>query len=155
MLQVVEGDLTEAREKFIAHQCNCTTKSVKGLAKTIFEKFPYSNVYSNRKKHNATEPGHIIVCGDGQENRYVINMMAQLTGGKPRYPETYEKRKEYFKACLDQISEISDLESIAFPYLIGCGLAGGKWDEYEAILKGFADKVKVPVVLYKYNPNSN
>ena len=150
LLVVVNGDLTEAREKYIAHQCNCTTKTSKGLAHSIFTKFPYANVYKNRESFGATEPGNIIVCGNGEDKRYVINMMAQITGGKPKKPETFEIRAEYFQQCLDQIKEIPNLESIAFPFNIGCGLAKGNWPVYEKMLSDFAEEVKVPVVLYKY-----
>ena len=29
--------------------------------------------------------------------------------------------------------------STAFPYKIGCGLAGGKWSKYEAMIEAFAE----------------
>ena len=149
-LVIVNGDLTEATEKYIAHQCNCTTKTAKGLAQAIFAKFPYANIYKDRARFGATEPGNIVVCGDGVEKRYVINMLAQISGGRPKKPETFEARAEYFQQCLDQIKEIPDLDSIAFPYNIGCGLAKGNWPLYEKMLADFAREVNIPVVLYKY-----
>lgn len=41
-----------------------------------------------------------------------------------------------------------DAQSFAFPHLIGCGLAGGDWQQYEAALEAFADEVAAPVVIY-------
>ena len=152
-LKIVNGDLTEAKEKYIAHQCNCTTKSVKGLAVAVFGKFPYANIYKDRRAFGATEPGKIIVCGNGTTQRYVINMLAQYSGGRPKKPETYETRAQYFQQCLDQIKQIPDLESIAFPYNIGCGMAKGNWPRYQKMLSDFAAEVGVPVVLYRYEPN--
>lgn len=147
---IVEGDLTTAKEKYIAHQCNCITKYAKGIAKTIFDKFPYSNIYTEREKYGATIPGKIIICGDGKQKRFIINMMGQVSPGKPKFPETNEKRAEYFKECLDEITKIKNLTSIAFPYNIGCGLAKGNWPIYQKMIEEFAATVKVPVVLYKF-----
>ena len=36
-------------------------------------------------------------------------------------------------------------DGIAFPWHIGCGLAGGSWEKYSGILHGFACNVPVPV----------
>ena len=36
---------------------------------------------------------------------------------------------------------IDGLESIAFPYLIGCGLAGGEWNDYKAAIESFSSMV--------------
>ena len=59
-------------------------------------------------------------------------------------------RKRYFFQCLTHIAEIPDLKSIAFPYGIGCGLAGGSWIEYLALLEKFAvfigDRASVSIV---------
>ncbi|MGH8711572.1 MAG: hypothetical protein ACREVA_09710, partial [Burkholderiales bacterium] len=41
-----------------------------------------------------------------------------------------------------------------FPYGIGCGLAGGDWNEYKKLLEGFAEQVSVngvAVILYRLN----
>ena len=149
-LKIVEGDLTEAKEKYIAHQCNCQSNNAKGIAKTIFDKFPFSNIYSEREKYGANEPGKIIICGNGKNERYVINMMGQISPGKPKFPETFDKRIDFFKQCLDEIAKIKNLTSIAFPYNIGCGLAKGNWPIYQKMLEEFASFVKVPVVLYKF-----
>jgi hypothetical protein len=39
------GDLLDATEQFIAHQCNCISQNAGGLAFYLFKKFPYANVY--------------------------------------------------------------------------------------------------------------
>ena len=46
------------------------------------------------------------------------------------------------KATLKEIAELPELESVAFPYQIGCGLAGGDWKQYRAALEDFAERVK-------------
>jgi hypothetical protein len=53
-----------------------------------------------------------------------------------------KQRLKWFKATLKQIAQLPELESVAFPYQIGCGLAGGDWKQYRAALEEFAERVK-------------
>ena len=75
MIEIITGDLLEAKEKYIAHQCNCLTQNSAGTAKAIFDKFPYANTYERRIKDengettNIDKPGTIIVLGDGKAIR--------------------------------------------------------------------------------------
>ena len=52
-----------------------------------------------------------------------------------------------------KIAKIPNLESIAFPWRIGCGLAGGNWEWYLGTLKNFADHVEekqgAKVIIYR------
>jgi hypothetical protein len=69
-------------------------------------------------------------------------MFAQIYPGKINENSTLEndkKRKLAFLYCLKQISEIPDIKSIAFPYGIGCGLAGGDWSFYERAIQAFSN----------------
>ena len=79
-------------------------------------------------------------------------MFAQWTPGKcgnfkKTYPDTYQdtsmNRQLWFKQCLDEIDKL-ELDEIAIPYLIGCGLAGGNWGKYEKLL----NTAKTNIVLY-------
>lgn len=177
-LEEVVGDLLEAMEQYIVQQSNCVTSYAHGLAKAIEEKFPHADVYKPAvRKRRGTEkgdcPGTIAVMGgpcaeEDQEKRGVINVFAQFCPGKPNRghgPAEYKgitpndgvlddekQRLKWFKATLKQIAQLPELESVAFPYQIGCGLAGGDWKQYRAALEEFAERVKernVKVKLYK------
>jgi len=50
---------------------------------------------------------------------------------------------------LNQISQIDNIASIAMPYNIGCGTAGGDWDVYFQMIKNFANNYQIHVTLYK------
>jgi O-acetyl-ADP-ribose deacetylase (regulator of RNase III) len=152
MINIIKGNLLDAEEKYIAHQTNSISTSASGIAKQIFDKYPYSNTYHNRVK--PSEPGTIEVLGDGFVNRFVINMYAQYYPGKPGYGiDSKEMREKYFHQCLLQIAKISNLESIAFPFGIGTGLAKGSWDYYFGTIGNFEKHVKnkygTKVVLYR------
>ena len=118
------------------------------------------------RKRRGTEkgdcPGSIAVMGgpcadDDKEKRGVINVFGQFCPGKPnrkRGPVEWKgivgskdivddgkQRLQWFKSGLQQIATL-ELESIAFPHQIGCGLAGGDWKDYLAALEEFAELVK-------------
>lgn len=155
IISIIQGNLLDAQETYIAHQCNCLTIKSAGIALDIFNKYPYSNDYAKRK--SPSTPGTIMVHGDGVDQRYVINMFAQYYPGKPKYPDSsldgIKARQTYFHKCLLQIAKLPNLESIAFPMGIGCNLAGGDWDWYYGMLKIFEQYVnsnfETKVVLYK------
>ena len=152
MIEIVTGDLLESKAKYIAHQCNCITQNSAGTALSIFDRFPYANTYALRKaddngKTISTDvPGTIAILGDGKDQRYVINMYAQFYPGKPKYPQSSLDgtaiRLTYFYKCLLRIAKIPDLESIAFPWRIGCNLGGGDWERYLGNITNFAQFVK-------------
>lgn len=130
---MVEGNLLESKTQFIAHQTNCKTRgNGMGLAKHIFEKYPDANTYKNRKI--PSRPGSIDVSGN------VINMNAQFNPGKAKNSKMRRKRIVWFQQCLKKISEIEGIESIAFPFKIGCGLAGGDWKIYKNLIDYFAKR---------------
>jgi O-acetyl-ADP-ribose deacetylase (regulator of RNase III) len=151
MIKTVTGDLLAAKEQYIAHQCNCVTNSAAGLAYYLFKKYPYANVYDFRTTHST--PGTIQVCGNGEDQRYVINMFSQYYPGgawDDFENDHYELRKEYFAACLEKIGQLTNISSIAFPHRIGCGIAGGNWEEYVQMLNEFANRYShVEVVIYQ------
>ena len=98
-------------------------------------------------------PRKIVIKGNGIDQRYVINMIGQWFPGRVKYPNSskdgYIARQKYFKNCLKEIMKIKDLESIAFPYNIGCGVAGGDWEIYEKLIDLFSKHVDADVFLYK------
>lgn len=153
--KIVVGNILDATEQYICHQCNCISKGAAGLAQHMFEKFPWSDIYSSRKAFandpNPEErPGNIIIKGNGQDQRFVINMMGQYYPGYPQEPiDGVAQREKSFLHCLKRISIIDGLTSIAFPWLIGCGLAGGNWGHYQKMIDDFADEnPHINVVIY-------
>lgn len=156
MIPIINQSLLEANTKYIAHQCNCKSNYSAGIAKSIFTKFPYADTYKHRAYTGYNFPGRIDVLGNGEENRFVINMYVQFWPGKPGKDiyDTNDYRIKHLKQCLNNIANITDLESIGFPHNMGCGLAGGNFSEYSKILEIFANHVakkNVKVLWYKYD----
>jgi O-acetyl-ADP-ribose deacetylase (regulator of RNase III) len=139
----VRGNLLEASEKYIVHQCNCKTTTPKGLSEQIFKKFPYANVY-----HEARTPGTIKICGNGKDKRFVVSLFAQNGPGKPTSKETARQREKWFAKCLTElVNTIPKDSTVAFPSGVGCGLAGGDWSHYLNMIEQFADFD--PTTIYK------
>jgi O-acetyl-ADP-ribose deacetylase (regulator of RNase III) len=148
-LTVVRGDLLTAREQFLVHQCNCVSRRAAGLAAALFARFPEADVYAARRAgHDLALFGHITVHGR------VINLYGQIAPGRAASPDggsdTAERRLSAFKSGLREVAALPGLRSVAFPFGIGCGLAGGNWPDYFAALQDFAARVpEARVALYR------
>ncbi len=143
MIEIVTGDLFEATEKYLVHQCNCVTNKAAHLAFDVFEKYPYADIYTARTQPD--QPGHLIIRGNGKDQRYVAAILGQYYPGRPRYPKSsldgIPAREKYFYHGLLRLAQVPDLESVAFPWRIGCGAAGGDWDRYLGKITNFAQYV--------------
>ena len=117
----------------IVQQCNCTSRSAKGLSADIIARYPYADFYSKRTE--PSEPGTFEVR-EGEKT--IIALYAQYYPGAPRENDTAEQRKEWFEQCLENLGSVDGLTTVAFPDHIGCGLAKGNWQTYEKMLIDFA-----------------
>lgn len=97
-----------------------------------------------------TKGGRVIVCA-----------FAQLGPGKPGTyqntdfrlgPDTYELRHAWFRACLDKLAAcVRAHGSVAFPYKIGCGLAGGNWEaDYLPMLRRWSEEARPDLLVRIY-----
>lgn len=155
MLEIVTGDLLDAKEKYILHQTNSiSTGKAAGIARSIFDKYPYADCYLDRKE--TSKPGTIDIRGDGKNNRLIINLHGQVYPGGCRYPQSsldgLAARRKYFYHGLLRVAQLHDLESIALPWRISCGLAGGDWEWTLGTIGNmalFLEKQNVKVRIYK------
>jgi hypothetical protein len=120
VLEIICDNILNANEKYILHQCNTTSTTSKGLALQIFTTYPTANTYGKKR-----------IVGTCDVIDRVINLYGQESPGKPTPKETKNTRLDWFKKALSTL-DIKD--PIAVPYKIGCGLAGGDWNDYLDIL---------------------
>jgi O-acetyl-ADP-ribose deacetylase (regulator of RNase III) len=161
MLNYLTGDLLDLPNiDCIVQQCNCVTVRAKGLAQKIAEKYPYADVYTKRSP-NRSLPGTVVYAEPDDNkngNPIVACLMAQIAPSIPgSYVQVYQicpeddtaaKRLQYFKQCLQDLSRETTQRNwnhIAFPCQIGCGLAGGDWRVYEAVIKDFVKSLPTSV----------
>ncbi|KAH8918453.1 hypothetical protein BT69DRAFT_1322791 [Atractiella rhizophila] len=166
LFRLIKGDLLKSGERVILHQTNCTSPEApgKGLAAAISSAYPYATPYTLRAStKQPDEPGTLRIYDDplGRGPTF-IGLFAQYGPGKPSrsraVDDSAEQRLRWFVECLDLVASIpaSDLgitdsnrlTRVAAPYTIGCGLAGGKWEDYERALLDWSLKRDIEVVLY-------
>jgi O-acetyl-ADP-ribose deacetylase (regulator of RNase III) len=143
----VRGSILDATEEYICHQCNCTSRGASGLAKAVFRRFPWANVYNLDRTGML---GKIIVSeSPNDDGPSVVHMMAQY---RPLRAKDKDRgamcREGLFVQCLNEVAAIEGITSAAFPKGIGCGLAGGNWDNYLRYITAFAKDNDIQVSIY-------
>lgn len=134
---IYETDITEVDTQIIVQQCNCSSKTAKGLSEDIKKAFPYADFYSKRKMPSV--PGTIEVKGGKGIGRFVCAFFSQVfPGGPGKEKDTEKDRILYFKNCLNALKKVKNLREVAFPYKIGCSLAKGNWKTYSGMIEKFA-----------------
>jgi hypothetical protein len=143
--------------------------NARGFAEILFIKYPWANTYARRlpkwkdRNFNCTGspsvPGTVEVCVNFTEAKVhrIVNMFAQVfpsragihhEHGSPynaiRYSDKAVDRQLYFQKCLAAL-DLCELDVVAMPFGLGCGLGGGKWAVYEKMLR----ECKTNIVLYK------
>ena len=172
MFKIVDDDIFNATENYICHQTNCVSQGGEaGLAYAMFKKFPWANCYATRENPDVAGTINVRSPNDGKsmweltsKPQQIINMMGQYYPGGPGntlhgknviddYPEA---RIKYFRRCLYEIATtLPSSSSYAFPWTIGCGIAGGDWGKYITILKNFESYIHGDVTIYKLPEKTN
>jgi len=136
-LREFSGDLFKSDCDVICHQVNCKGVMGIGLSKAIRKRYPlvfeqYSNFVNKNKgiPENSSEflgLCQIVKIGDG---KYVANLFGQDDYGR--------EKKQYtnYNALLCSLFALRrlilfggyNIKSVAFPYNLGCGFAGGDWN---------------------------
>jgi O-acetyl-ADP-ribose deacetylase (regulator of RNase III) len=167
-IQIVTGSILDAKEDAIAHQGNCFKGAVGGLAAQVNKRFPHADITKQGGSDDYRKPGFFNLVGDTElddelrnkpnSNRAVIIMFGQNHPGGIELLEDGTKmdaqssklnRQMWFQQSLNRVEQLV-INSIAFPWQIGCGIAGGDWSIYMNMLAKFASKnTDIRVVIYK------
>lgn len=153
-IQYIKGDATNPQQdgnKIIAHICNDIGGWGKGFVMAI------SKRWKNPEKRYREwfKSGQYFALGEVQfvqvqEDLWVANMIGQHKINKDEQgnaPIRYEAVKE----ALEKVGAFAteNTASVHMPR-IGCGLAGGKWEEIEPlIISAFSDK-DISVTVYDF-----
>ena len=154
----VNGDICQAKENYIVHQCNCTTTVAGGLAHQIFSRFTHADTY--QRENPLRQPGHISIHKGAHDEPAIVNIYGQVDGGHPKPGgDSRLNRELYFKQALQRLSTYLQQRcrryvSIAFPWKIGCGLAAGNWNTYMRMIIAFTQEtwaagINIQTTMYK------
>lgn len=160
MITYHNGDILKSGADYICHQVNCKGVMGAGLALQIRQLYPklyeeYKNLCSilgiNLFGKTSTYIDYNLKSKNYLTTR-IINMFAQDGYRKDKVQTNYEA----FESCVREVIELADGNNydifyspvIAFPYKIGCGLAGGDWNIVEDIIKKY-DKDWLDIQIWK------
>lgn len=141
MKNLKKENILNASEQIIVHQVNELGVMGAGLAKQIKEKYP--KMFEAYKKYASPDKIGQCLLIRVEEDKYIANFFSQR--GISRTHQTTDHKA--FEKCLIQLSEYikQNNMTVAFPYKIGCGLAGGNWD----IVSKLIEKYIPNAVIYK------
>lgn len=172
MAEIIQKDgdlikgLSENEVQAIGHCANAFNTMRSGVAAQI--KFYYPQAY---QADLATERGSKAKMGkfseaelwggpkfhymDGDvhkyDSRYVFNIYGQYNYGYDgvQYVD-YDALENGLKSVRNYMI-IKKIQSIGFPYNMGCCRAGGEWSIVEEMIKRVFEKTSLKVVIYKFN----
>ena len=169
MIEYVKGNILDSNADAILHQVNCQGVMGAGLAKQIKERYPnvykkYKNACVNdkneRQAHGFTHSSLVgkiqvvhkedYLIGDpNADPQVIVNVFAQEFFGRDKRYTDYDA----LQSCLHKVNKRFAGKTVAIPYLMGCGLAGGSWDTVLSIIA--AELCDCDVIIYEYNPQNN
>lgn len=149
--EFIDGDLVKDKKiNIFVHQTNCFGVMGAGIAAQIAKTYP--NVAETDRKYCRKKKAYgTILCIPTEDGRICVNMYSQYAYGRGK-----QTNNDKFQLCLYQLmgylkTQNSDV-IVGFPDHIGCGLAGGDWNEILPMLEDFAARVSQPVVIVRYAP---
>src|SRR5215510_10487431 len=149
----INGDATSPLSKgvkIIAHICNDIGGWGKGFVLAISKKWQepenqYRKWYNSKENFNLGEVQFVQV----EKYIYIANMIGQkgIKTGSKGPPIRYEAVEN----CLIKLSKKSlELNASVHMPRIGCGLAGGKWENIEPLINKYLINGGINVFVYDY-----
>jgi len=134
-------DPINTKAKHICVLYDCTSIKPDEWQKKIIDQLPHSNPFLKRKHGSTVSPGTISIHGNEKDQRLVVNMFCSFYPKAPIYPnDNVSKRIKWFVDCLNTLSKIPNLTSLAFPTDIGVYENINLHKEYVFSLKCFRSK---------------
>ena len=152
----IKGDLIELALKgdfdVIAHGCNCFCIMSAGIAPQMVKHFGCDNFDMelnetiSLKKLGNIDFQHTVV-GNESKNLYVVNAYTQFYPGQNSPGCNQPLDYEALTLCLRKMNLVFKDMHIGLPQ-IGCGLAGGDWNEVKKIIQKELINCNVTIVIY-------
>lgn len=142
--QYINGDIREAKSGYIIQGVNAQGKMGSGLAKSIMDKWPnvrqrYIEKYKNQDNNLYLGSCQFVhVESYSGKGLWVVNLVTQENFG---YDGELYLSYSGLEVCLHnmvkiiQKGESQNTPNIIHVPKIGCGLAGGDWEEVKKIIK--------------------
>ena len=148
MIKIIDKNILESTEDILCQQVNCRGTMGKGLGLSLRIHFP--EVYYTYLIHCQKNKYSKYMLGTVQyvttRRNIVANMFSQYEYGTSKCYTDYNAMRK----CFTEINKLN--KSVAIPYGIGCGLAGGEWHiVYNIINEIFGGRDDVTIYRYENN----
>lgn len=152
-IKLYNGDITKCNADIIANQVNCKFVMGGGVALALKKKWPivYNNYIEMGKQYKKTSNEWLGTCQiiKIDQNRYVANLFGQDDLGYGKCYTNYEALETALKELALQVEYIG-LKTIAFPWFISCGLAGGDWNIVKPLIEKTFENLDIEIQYWKY-----
>lgn len=159
MIEIIEGNIVLSDKDIIVQQVNCRGLMGSGLAFTIMKR--YNNVKSEyqafRTKQLKKVEADADLLGmvnyvDVYDEKIIANVFGQVDIRKGANDQTvYTKKEALLQGIRDVKAKAEQLNlSVAIPTFIGCGLAGGDWNDIKPEIDVIFEGSSVDVAYYHY-----
>lgn len=145
MITIKNGDLLQATEDIIAHQVNCHGVAG-GLAQAVFTAWPeasreyHTMVDGKRRRGAQMDLLGSVLLGAQSDGKTIANLFGQYWPGADYRPDMLHR-------CLEQLAEAAKIlkKSVAIPYGLSCGIAGGDWRQVYRMIEETMEGVEVTI----------
>ncbi len=146
MITEINGNLLDASEQVIGHQTNCKGAMGGGIALALKRKYPKMyREYRRLCRTNDCFGKTRIIQIDG--SRHIANIFGQKNAGAGLQTD-YAALEIAFEDLKAQM-KYKNLNSLALPCYIGCGLGGGDRNTVRGIIERCFGDSGINTVLYK------
>lgn len=149
MITIINDNIFNSKANIICHQTNCLGIMGGGIALQIKKKFPKVFLEYYELCHKYDDKSQLLGCVQYVQinnQQYIANCFGQENIG-------FGQQTNYvaLEDCLESVhSKALRMNlSVAIPYKIGCGLAGGDWDVVYNLIKNIFEHSSVDCKIYK------
>ena len=162
MIQYYNGSIFDSKADILCHQVNCQGAFGYGIAGQVKKLFPevektYKRITKQwiEKENGDTSKllGRVSAQPVEKDGRWFLigNLYGQDDYGRKKMVYTdYEALEKAMGEIRSFLEARGKNETVAFPYKIGCGSAGGDWNIVEDIIKRTFEGYSGEVQIWKY-----
>lgn len=139
MIQIIEQNLFDNNAESYWHVANCFCRMISGVAAGMRKFYPEAvEVDGKTIEGDKNKFGKFSTC-QSKNGKYIYNLYGQYYYGtdsrKINYEALYTAMESALQDCVSK-----NIKSIALPFQMGAGLAGGNWNIiYTMIQEVFKD----------------
>ena len=144
--------MLDSKFQVIAHQVNCQGVMGAGVAKAIKNKYPevYDEYYSYCQDNLKDDIFGTCLVIEADNGKIIANLFGQNEFGKGVIQTNYKKLHSALNELKDYMIE-NGLITLSFPYMIGCGLAGGDINIVQSLIRDVFDDTDIIYNFYNIN----